>query len=263
MKALLLLSVACGSEMSPAIDAGSDAGSEPSAQRVVFVVQNSNSMTAADPELRRKTLLEEAFVAVEGDVRFAVIVFSDGWRDTLFTSDPRNDPQTLSLLTRLEEAENLSVLDGALRRAKELIDRGRAEEPDPSIRWSVVILTDGFPKPTCTDGNDINPICETPRAQWGMFGVDLSDASVYYGYAGEGAPYNRREDAIARVTELGATAHAILLYSESLVGTPAEQSLALNRMTSAAFVEMLAATGQGSAETRDGRAIDWSTFLGN
>jgi hypothetical protein len=262
-----LLSVACGDEPTDPndnVDSGVlDSGeAPPPPRRVLFVVQNSNSMGAVDPDERRKTLVEEAF-AIMGESAFALIVFSDGYRESTFVADPESDTQIGFLLRRLETTENLGVLDGALRRAKEVLEEARAAETDPRIEWSVVILTDGFPTPSCTEANDISPLCETPRSEWGMFGVDLNDPSVYYGYGGAGGTYNRRADAVTRVQELAplAKTHVILLYTEAIVGQPIEQSLGLNRSECASFVQELAAAGGGSAIVGDGAAIDWNVLL--
>ena len=264
--AAVLLTIGCAAERTPddaSVDAGeADTGGATPPRRVLFVVQNSNSMAAADPDGRRRTLVEESF-AIMGEAAFAIIVFSDGFRESTFVSDPENDTQIDFLLRRLETTENLGVLDGGLSRAKEVLEEAKAAETDPEIEWSVVIMTDGFPTPSCTEGNDISPLCETPRSEWGMFGVDLNDPSVYYGFEGAGGTYNRREDAVARVQALAplAKTHAILLYTEAIVGQPIEQSLGLNRSESVSFVEQLAAAGGGNAEVRDGAAIDWDVFL--
>jgi hypothetical protein len=265
MRALVPLGLlfACGSE-SPATDAGSgDAGEVAGAHRVMLVVQNSNSMAAADPDRRRKALVEEAFAELPESARIGAVVYSDGFREASFVAEA-GDAQVQFLLARLEAPENLGVLDGAMRRAKELVLEAKEAEPDPALSWSVVIMTDGFPTPTCTASpNDISPLCETPRDQWAMFGVDLSDTTLFYGYEGAGGAYNQRLDAISRAEELlpFARTHVILLYTEAIVGQPIEAALGLNRVECAAFAALLAQAGGGNVVVEDGADIDWNVLL--
>jgi hypothetical protein len=264
MRALFLLFglVACGSESEQMDASVPDAGDAPPQHRVMMVVQNSFSMGAADPDNRRTTLVEEAFAWLPEESRIGMLVFSDGWREAGFVADVE-DAQIQFLLRRMEMPENLGALDGAMRRAKEMLIQARDAEPDPTLVWSMVIVTDGFPTPSCTVNQDISPICESPREEWGMFGFDVSDPSLFYGYQGAGGAYNQRPDAIARAEETlpFARVHVILQYSESIVGQPAETSLGLNRVECAAFAALLAQAGGGNVVVDDNAAVDWDALL--
>lgn len=252
-------------------DAGNaDTGTAELPRRILFVVKNSNSMGAADPDARRRTLVEEAIAALEGPkVKIALLVYSDAYAAAPFSAEPAAFDE---VLLRIGQNENLGVLDGALRGARAIVEEELGTGPEPDTRWSVVLLSDGYPTPTCTEAADLNPLCETPRMSWGMFGADPDDPTLYQGFDGDGtAAYNRREDAVTRINELVAFADGagidlrvstILTYTESIVGQPIEGALGLNRTECAAFLEQLALLGRGNAVTEDGAAVDWETLLG-
>lgn len=244
-------------------------------RRFIFVVQNSGTMNTTDPDRLRRSLVLEGITALDSDKsRFALVEFSDEAQITDLVPTPDEDQRFQTVLDRLNEVDNLAVFDGALQRTRNLIqsDLVATSTPATPIRYHVILIHDGTPRPNCTADPDINPLCDVPRDLWGMFLLDPNNEALYFGFDGDTTrPYNRPVDTLQRVDEITAlsaetnahsvSVHSILLYDESIVDTPMETSLGLHRGNSVSYSNQVAFQGNGTFSNDYPSTIDWVQLL--
>ena len=169
--------------------------------KVIFVVDQSNSLQCLDSENRRF----EALQAAVNDIRnipsaeFAFIGFSSWVREQGFTRDTDDIQEFLDPAQGLGPATDYQGVLATTARMLEEDMRDTDPRELSRTRYIVNFVSDGVPEPVCTAGCDSS---EPPDSLYGVCNTELDIPDGEYVEHTPCQPYNQPEQILARVDEL-------------------------------------------------------------
>ena len=226
--------------------------------RVLFVLDQSNSLQCLDSENRRFEALQDAINQIRSipNAEFAFLGFASWVRETEFTRDPDVVQEFLDPAQGLGPATDYQgVLASTVRK---LENDMRATDPRERARTRYIVnfVSDGVPEPVCTAGCDSS---QPPDSLYGVCNTNLEIPDDEYVEHTPCQPYNQPEQILARVNEImelgelyevgRINLNSILLFSpvhivQQLCGDVAEQ-FGYDRIAATAILREMANAGEG------------------
>ena len=169
--------------------------------KVVFVVDQSNSLQCLDSENRRFEALQAAVDDLRAipSAQFAFIGFSSWVREVDFTRDVDEIQEFLDPAQGLGPATDYQ---GVLASTVRLLERDMRDTDSRELartRYIVNFVSDGVPEPVCTAGCDSS---EPPDSLYGVCNTELEIPDDEYVEHSPCQPYNQPEQILARVDEI-------------------------------------------------------------
>ncbi len=226
--------------------------------KVVFVLDQSNSLQCLDSEDRRFAALQTAVQDLRDapNAEFAFIGFSSWVREVGFTRDIDAIQEFLDPNQGLGPATDYQGVLATTARLLEADMRETDARERARTRYIVNFVSDGVPEPRCTAGCDSS---EPPDSLYGVCNTTLDIPEGEYVEHTPCQPYNQNEQILARVEDImelrdlydvgSLTMNTTLLFSpvpvvEAICPGAAEQ-FGYDREEASGLLRVMATAGEG------------------